>query len=412
MRIKLTQLAVVVAAAAGASTAAFALDPQDIRVSDGLMFTPTLKLKHGYDDNLHATESNEKSTWFTTLEPTFALNLDRAKSAYELKYRMSSKNYHSSKSSSHIDHHITAKSGFEFNSRNRLVLDAGYHKLESPNSDTEPTTGYIPNDKWHTKNVGGVYTFGARTARTQIDFAVNYDELRYDNSTKDPSTGERWNKDSERDAAFGRITGYYAVAPKTRLLLEGRYTDYDYISNDQRDSKNKALLAGVTWDATATTTGSVKIGRERKEYKNLSGQDNSTGMWEAGVTWAPRTYSTFRLNTRRGYDEGSIYEISDDSELGSDHVTSSIKTVDSSLGWKHYWTERLYSDAEYRRIDRDYQQADKRKDKIDQYALALTYEARRWLDIGLGYRHRDNDSNKSGRSYTRNIYTLTFNASL
>lgn len=409
MRIKLTYIAAAVVAAAGVSTSAFAIDPQSIRVSDGVMFTPTLELEHGHDDNIHATKKSRKSSWVTVVEPTFTLGLDRAKSAYQLKYRMSSKNYHSDNDSSHIDHHITADTGFEFNSRNRLLLKAGYHKLESSSSDNVSAPGDFKNDKWNTKNIGGVYTFGAQTARTQVDFGANYEELRYDNNRNDAS-GMRLNKDSERDATSGRITGYYAIAPKTKLLLEGRYTDYDYKSNSDRDSKNKALLAGVTWEATAKTTGTVKIGREKKDYKKSAYSDKSMGMWEAGVDWAPLTYSTFSLKTRRGFDEGTT-GVDFDGLDEIDHVTSSIKTADTSLGWKHYWMDRLYSEAEYRHVDRKYQNVN-RTDKIDQYGLGLTYEARRWLDIGIGFKHRENDSDLDSRSYKRNIYALTFNASL
>lgn len=411
MRIKLTYIAAAVVAAAGVSTSAFALDPQSIRVSDGLMFTPTLQLEERHDSNIFGTKTSRKSSWVTVVEPTFQLNLDRAKSAYQLKYVMSSKNFHSSNSNSYIDHHITADTGFEFNSRNRLLLNAGYHKLEDTASDATVLRDNDKNQKWNTKNVGGVYTFGARTARTQVDFGLNYDELRYDNSARD-AAGVRVNKGSERDAIAGRITGYYAISPKTKLLLEGRYTDYDYKSNDDRDSKNKALLAGVTWEATAKTKGTVKIGREKKDYKNSGTpyKDKSAGMWEAGVEWAPVTYSTFSLKTRRGFDEGSNYTEFDGLEQ-IDSISSSIKTVDSALGWKHYWMDRLYSEAEYRRIDRKYQNVS-RDDKIDQYGLGLTYEARRWLDIGIGFKHRENDSDLDSRSYKRNIYALTFNASL
>ena len=71
MRIKLTYIAAAVVAAAGVSTSAFAIDPQSIRVSDGVMFTPTLQLEHGYDDNIHATKNDRESTWVTVVEPTF-----------------------------------------------------------------------------------------------------------------------------------------------------------------------------------------------------------------------------------------------------------------------------------------------------------------------------------------------------
>lgn len=412
MRTQLTRLAVVISATAGVSTAAFAIDPHNIRVSDGVMFTPTLQIEERHDDNIFGTDKKRQSSWVTVIEPTFKLSLDRAKSAHELKYRISSKSIHSSSSNSYVDHHITANSGFEFDARNRLLLNAGYHKLQNTATDV----GYRAdpkNDKWNSKNIGGVYTFGSREAITQVDFGLNYDELRYDNSQHD-GNGERIHKEAEHDAASARLTGYYAITPRTKLLLEGRYTDYDYKSNNDRDSKNKALLAGVTWSATAKTTGTVKVGREKKDYKNSSSlyKNNSTAMWEAGIQWAPVSYSTFNLRTRRGFEEGSSYTEFDDLDQ-IDNVTNNVKVVDSSLAWKHYWMDRFYSATEYRRIDRKYQGTkEKRDDKIDQYALGLNYEAYRWLDVGVNFKHRDNDSDVAVRNYKRNIYALTFSASL
>jgi hypothetical protein len=42
----------------------------------------------------------------------------------------------------------------------------------------------------------------------------------------------------------------------------------------------------------------------------------------------------------------------------------------------------------------------------------MTYEMRRWLDIGIGYKYAENDSDAVNESYERNIYALSFTASL
>ncbi|WP_373331816.1 outer membrane beta-barrel protein [Thiopseudomonas alkaliphila] len=404
MTYKQSKLALVIAATIGFSGSAFALDPQSIQVTDGVQFTPTLRLAERHDDNIYATKKNRKSSWVTQLQPSFTLSLDQAKSAYQLQYSAERNIYHSSHSDDHTNHHLTGAAGFEFNSKNRLVLDAGYHKMEDTASDND----FYRNDKWNTKNIGGVYTFGARTARTQIDLAANYEELRYDNNSR--LGGERVNKDKERDTSKFGVTGYYQVAPKTKALLEARYTDYDYKSNKSRDSDNKALLAGVTWEATAKTTGTVKVGREKKSYDKSVYKDKSMNMWEAAVAWAPRTYSTFDFKMRRGFDEGTNYYDVDDLDI-NEHVSSSIKTTAYHVGWNHRWLDRLSTKMHYTRTDRKYQQIS-RDDKINQYGIGVNYEMRRWLDVGLGYTHRDNDSNISSRDYKRNIYALTFNASL
>ena len=365
---------------------AWALEPQNIRLSDGITFTPSLKVAETYDDNFRAS-NNKESSWITTIAPTFQLNADSNKTAYQLKYTAASDTFHSNHKDNNVDHHITGNAGFEFDSRNRLSLNAGYHDLE----DTASTDQKVENDKSNTKNIGGVYTYGAKTARTQIEVGANYDELRYTNS-------KRLNSDKERDTTSLRSTIFYGITPKTKALVEGRYTDYDYKTFTRRDSDNIGLLAGVTWEATAKTTGTFKIGREKKDFDQSFYDDKTTGMWEAGVAWAPLTYSTVTLNTRRGFDEG-------------EDNASTIKTQSTQLGWKHFWLERLYSDASYARTDKKYQDI-KREDNLDNYALSMTYQARRWLDVGVGYSYSDNDSDVNSERYKRNIYALTINASL
>ena len=391
---KKLHISLVALAVAAASSSALALEAASIRLADGIEFTPTLQVSESYDDNFRAVEKKEESSWITTIAPTLTLDAYGSKSAYRLSYRAVSDTFHSSHKDNNTDHHLTADAGFEFDARNRLKLSAGYHDVE----ETASVDQNVENDKYNSKNVGGVYTFGAESARTQLDLGANYDELRYTNSG-------RLNADKERDATALRSTLYYRVAPKTKVLLEGRHTDYDYVSNDRLNSKNIGLLTGVTWEATAKTTGMVKIGREKKDFDDSSVDDKSTGMWEVGVTWAPRTYSSFSLNTRRGFDEGS-------------DNANTIKTQSTTLSWNHDWAERLSSTVSYTRSVQDYQYntaGQKREDTLDSFGLSLNYEMRRWLDLGVGYKYTDNDSDATPRnseSYTRNIFALTLNASL
>ncbi|MCM2318348.1 MAG: outer membrane beta-barrel protein [Pseudomonas sp.] len=384
---KKLHISLLALAVTAASSSALAVEAMSIKLADGLEFTPTLKVSESYDDNFREVESNEESSWITTIAPTFTLGAEGRKSAYKLSYSAVSDTFHSSHEDNNTDHHLTADAGMEFNDRNRLKLNAGYHDVE----ETAGLDQKLENDMYNTKNVGGVYTFGAESARAQIDLGANYEELRYTNT-------DRINADKERDTTALKSTFYYRVAPKTKALLEGRLTDYDYVSNDRLNSENMGLLAGVTWEATAKTTGTAKFGREKKDFDDSSIGEKSTGMWEVGATWEPRTYSRFSLNTRQGFDEG-------------DSGASTIKTQTTTLSWNHDWAERLSSNVSYTRMDQDYQDIE-REDQIDTFGIGLTYEMRRWLDVGLGYKYSENDSDAANESYERNIYALSFTASL
>ncbi|MFV3384124.1 outer membrane beta-barrel protein [Pseudomonas sp. NY15364] len=387
MSIKFNASTLAAAVSAALCANAWALEPQSIKLTDGLTFTPTLQVSERYDDNFRAAENNEESSWITAITPTFTLAAEGRKSAYALSYTANSDIFHSSHKDNNTDHHLTADGVFEFDARNRLKLNAGYHKVEETASQDQN----IENDKYSTANVGGVYSYGAESARAQIDFGANYQELRYQN-------GNNLNADKERDTSALSSTFYYRVAPKTRALVEARYTDYDYVTNDRLNSNNVALLGGLTWDATAKTSGTVKIGGEKKRFDDSRLDDKSGSMWEVGVDWKPRTYSTFSLTTRRALDEG-------------DNGASSIEAQSTTLSWEHEWLDRLTSTVSYSYTDKEYQDVD-RDDKIDTFGLGLTYAMRRWLDLGVGYKYSENDSTAVGESYKRNIYMISVSASL
>lgn len=385
-RIKASLLAIAVSAASGS---ALAVEAMSIKLAEGLEFTPSLKVSESYDDNFREVEENEESSWVTRISPTLSLTAYGRKSEYVLSYTADSDTFHSSHKDNNTDHHLTADAGFRFDARNQLVLNAGYHKVEETTSSTPGVEG----DKYNTKNVGGVYTYGAETATAQVDFGADYKELRYDNSGQ-------LNAEKERDATALRSTFYYRVAPKTRVLAEVRHTDYSYVSEKSLDATNIAFLTGLTWEATAKTTGTVKFGREKKSFDRNDNDDQSNGMWEAGITWQPRTYSTFNLKARRALDEG-------------ENGASAIEATSTTLDWKHYWLDRVYSTASYTRSEQDYiDDSNNRLDKTDIFGLGLNYEMRRWLDIGVGYKYADNDSNFANESYERNIYSISITASL
>lgn len=382
MHLQTAALAVAVAASANA----WAVDPQAIDIG-GLSFVPTLHVAESHDDNIFA-DRNEQSSWVTSITPTFLLGAETAKSGYQLKYSLTHDIFHSAHSADNTDHHLTGDAAFAFDARNRLKLQAGYHKTE----DTVDTAVQGQLDKFTTKNIGGVYSFGAETAKAQVDFGANYMSKRTDN-------GGNINAEKEYDATTLNSIFYYRVAPKTKALAEVRHTEYDYeLSTSTLNSTNMAYLVGATWEATARTTGTAKFGYEEKDFDSSLRKDRSSPMWEVGVSWAPRTYSTFSLNARRAFDEG-------------DDGASVIKAQTIDANWKHYWLDRLYSEVSYSITEKKYQDVN-RTDDLQTFGLGLTYEARRWLDFGVGYKYSENDSSLRTESYDRNIVGVSVTASL
>lgn len=404
MKNKINQQMLLLAVAGSVSAGAWALDPAYIPVVDGVVFTPTLEVIESYDSNLYGERDNRKSSWVTTLAPTFRLNADGHKSSYQLRYTAERDMFHSSSRDNNTDHYLSVDAGYRINERNRLVLDASYQRVTDIGASSLLEGRRISDfDKYNIKSVGGNYTYGADTARMQVDLGLNYDELRFRGESRE----EEVNRNRERDTTSLSSTFYYRVAPRTSLLLEGQYTDYDYVRFSKRDSTNLALMAGARWESTATTAGHFKVGRERKKFKNSysSGKgfkDKTGNRWEAGVTWSPLSYSTVRFNTRRGIIE-------------ADGDASNIRLQVYELDWQHYWRERLYSNVELGHRKFIFQRNEygtRHQEKLKTQGVKMTYEMRRWLDISMGYTHYQQDSNSREIRYGRDVYTLAFQVSL
>lgn len=381
------RLAFLLAAPVLLPAPAWAIEPESVEFL-GFQFIPTLGLSEKYDDNFRELENNRDASWVTSVTPGFELLAEDRNSAYRLTYDANSEIYHDASDASNTDHSLKLESVLEFSARQRLKLEAGYRQVEDANS----TAVSGENDKYHSSSLGGVYSFGSERALNRIDLGANYEELRYDNS-------DGINADEERDTSAFSATWLHRLGGSTYALLEARHTDYDYlIPSSPRNSTNDALLLGATWDATAKTTGKLRVGYEKKDFEDSSRDDLDSPMWEVGIDWKPRTYSKFTLTARRAFDEG------DD---GSD----AIKSTSTALSWGHGWTERVTSNISFG-LTRDVYEGQAREDDITSASLGLTYKMRRWLDIEIGYRYRDNDSSASNESFQRNIYLISLTGSL
>lgn len=366
---------------------AWSLDPQHINVY-GFHFTPTLELSESHDDNFRELERDTQSSMVTRLAPSFELKAEDRNSATRLIWQPTRYIYHDEPDASNTAQRVRLTSIMEFTDRHRLKLEGEARRYERTNSTAVDGI----NDKIRSNRVNGLYTFGARSAANQIDLGASYAQLRYGNS-------DGINDDKERNTTGLTTTWYHRIGSNTRGLLEYDHTDFDYLQSGSRlNSKSDAVLAGAEWDFTARTTGKVRVGFERKNFDDSSVDDLSNPTWRVDLRWKPRTYSTFTFVARQAMAEG-------------DDGADAVKTTSALFGWRHGWTERITTVAEAGLSRYEYE-GQNRTDDLRDYNLALVYEMRRWLDIELGYRYRNDDSDADNQSFTRNVFMISFNASL
>jgi hypothetical protein len=192
---------------------------------------------------------------------------------------------------------------------------------------------------------------------------------------------------------------YWRVMPRTYVMMEARETRVRYDLPDSPLSANeRRYYAGVTWEATAATTGTVKVGQLKRDFRDPAQTDFSGTSWEAIVNWAPRTYSRFDFYSARQTNEST--------GLGSFILTSLAGAT-----WTHAWTSYVTTTFDARFQKDDYQGFD-RIDKTTILGLKADYRFRRWLTVGAEYTHTSRDSSIGIVEYEKNLFLVTFTATM
>ena len=154
----------------------------------------------------------------------------------------------------------------------------------------------------------------------------------------------------------GSLRFYNRIAPRTRAVAEYRVNVLDYkLNSTNLDNTDQRLLVGAEWQATAATSGSVKVGYMNKKYEQVR-PTYSGFTWEAAVRWQPLTYSQFDFSTGKAATDPS----GDDSNF----VVATVYNA----SWTHNWNTFLRTKVGYSHNGGAYDGTG-RRDKTDSLEL-------------------------------------------
>jgi hypothetical protein len=353
---------------------------------------PYVGLAAGYDDNLFLSSRNEKSSSLYVLSPGIKIDARDANKVIQLGYQAQIGRYGQSEDDDYVDQTARAQFDMAFDRRNFLRMGLDHFRNHDPRGSTDRPISGSP-DRFKLTNPYASYAFGAPGAAGRVEAYYNYADKKYLNNRETTQFGDR--KNEEFGGAF-----YWRVMPKTYLMAEARETRIGYRSPAvPLDAHERRYYGGVMWEATAATTGTIKVGNLKRRFDSEVGLADFSGTsWEGLVTWAPRTYSKFDFYTARQTNEST--------GLG-DFILSSI----AGVAWNHSWSSVLSTGVDYRYQKDEYQGFD-RSDKTNILGLRVGYKFRRWLTLGAEFAHAQRDSNLPLFEYDKNLYLLTATASM
>jgi polysaccharide biosynthesis protein VpsM len=359
--------------------------PAPTLVRGAFTLESSLGIEVRQDDNIFQSPVDEQSSQISMLTPSLLMRLGPSGNRFELKYDGEYAWYQESSNDDYGDHALEAGTYLLLGRRSGLDFVA-LHENKHENRGTgltegfDPASGTFPEepDRYTTEQFLARYTYGVTSTRAILAFEASTQKRTYDNNL------ER-TQQFDRDATYGQATFGVRVRPNTSLQLSLRTTDITYphprASGQSLDSRESRYLVGVQWEATAKTTGSVRVGRVDKEYDDPSHPTFSGPNWEVAIRWSPRTYSHIDLSTERFPEETT---------------TTSADVRDTktySLSWTHEWNDRLETQISGSRIENAFREdIQARVQDLRRYRLALNYDMRSWLTWELALEANSRDS--------------------
>lgn len=361
--------------------------PGSIRLGNGnVMFTPTLAVGFGVNDNLTLTSNkNRPNSSFYTIAPTLVLSSQYGPNQLSLGYQAEATQYSSYSAFNTENQELAASGSHDLDTRFALDWRAAYQNRYDPVGSTD-TAGSAKPDRWEANNLIVAGRYGAEQATGNIEGEIGaYDKQYLNNRTTTAGS------DYKSINVVGRFL--YRVAPATRVLTEYRHTQFDYrLKSTNLDNVEQRLLVGARWTATAATSGEFKIGylnkdyaRERKSFKGTT--------WEGGFRWAPLTYSTLDVSLGRGANDSTGF--------AADYITNNFL----SLGWTHNWRSYFNTRLGYNISKSDYVGGN-RKDRLNEWVLGASYVVSRWAQVSAEAKIADRNSDIDFYDYRRNILSV------
>nr|WP_010133596.1 outer membrane beta-barrel protein [Microbulbifer agarilyticus] len=391
--------AVMMITSLGAGTALAQSEAAAVNMGNGVYFTPTLNIDMQHDDNVTLANEAPIESMVAVINPNFMLSADDGVSSYMANYALVRGEYFSSDDDNYTDHYLTGEAGWELDVRNRLELSASFtdgHEGRGTGFSQGAGNLQPEPDRFQSTDANATYVFGAASAKGQLTMQLGTADLDYEGGLRTASR--------DRGTDYGSFAFNYNAGGKTKLLAEvsRRELGYEYTAENAEtlDSTEMRYQVGVTWEGTAKTTGTVKVGLRTKNFDSGERKDYTGPSWEAGIRWTPKEYSAFDFTSARRSDETS-------------GVGNFIDVENYAVSWHHVWMERLTSQVTFDHSINDYQgQNVDRVEDVNMGTLRFNYQMQRWLAFNAGFTRTDKEATIDAFEYGKNLLFFGLQASL
>lgn len=351
----------------------------------GVSVTPGLGVVVKNDSNIYRQKNATAST-ISVVSPSVLFKADKEELTTSLAYNVDFGNYTKDSADNFVDQQLQGRAEYELNSRNTLTFTPSYMKGHDDRGSTFGAATSKPN-KWSGAGISAVWAYGAEEASYRSVLDLGYDARTYDNNR---SVTNAYDKTLTSVAG----TAYFRVMPNTSLLVHAKNTGINYKdSASLLDGSEQRLMAGVKWEASAQTTGEIKVGQLQKKYSSSTHTTMTNASWEALINWSPVSYVNVDMSSSKAPVETTL------SGSKAINVSNTGVTVAYDLN------DRVTFKANGSQVKEDFIGAT-RSDSTDNYGIKAEYKFRSWLIGEASYTNSAKTSNAANADFKKSVFAV------
>ncbi len=350
-----------------------------------------LGVEYQHEDNVYRTlDPLAESDNIFLVKPELSWLALRGKHRFGLRYIGEYAWYSDVTDLDYNDHNLMAQARLEHSYRLASEFTLGYLKDHDVPGQTDAISlPLFEVNKWWDGYGKVRVSYGRDDSKGQLVGELAYHERRYTNN---------WQEFRDYDLTQATGIFYYRIAPKTRMLFEVDLLDYDYRNQDffglKQTNFTYRLLAGVTWEATAKTSGTFKIGYRDTDYDDSRMADLDGLALSLDGTWLPNSYTRVTFGASQDTQQSA-------QQLSNGYVRRYLRA-----GIDHGITARTVLSVKALYGNDTFDGPLDREDDRWYLRLGVTHSLRRWLDVTAEYRYEERDSNIDLYDYDTSIFLV------
>jgi len=393
-------LAILCSASLAYGGSAVAVEARLFQLGDGGAIAPHLTIEYGNDNNPLRQDAGSEASNFLRLMPRVRYVVQQRNNRLQFRYRGNYLNYSGEycrdqvgtngvnrpgdcqfgspafDKASYEDHILEADAFLEVSRKFRATLQLSRELSNQPigtglSANPDTLSSLAEPDSYLQTIARAEFSYGAEQARGEVRFGLTYNDKAFVNDATNPGRNADFQNLNENSLSPSASV-LYRLGTRTQAFI-GLGTSKVRGGDSQRDITRR--FAGVEFDASAITSGSIRVSDVTEDFL-LNRRDLNYAGWDVELSWKPRRFSTVTVGGGRETERG----------VGNDNNDIGIVTK-IDVNWLHLWDERLSSDASVswlrnKDVDIFSSGGPDSEDETIRFRLGGNYSLRRWLDVG------------------------------